>query len=310
MKIFEKSIKEKIEDAKKNPVAIFSLVYPYVLVIGLAIGLLYIDKFNIMSRKSVPPPLPDTTAVQQDIELQEAKTIPPVDVMKMKTPSPDLINKGKTLFAANCSSCHGMDGKGDGPAASGLNPPPRNYTSNEGWKNGRKISNIYKTLQEGIPGSVMASYAYLNPEDKFALAEYIRSAFVKDPPQDTDDDLKDLDAVYNLSQGKQVPAQIPFKYAEEIIIKENNAKYQKIIKEMNSIDNDKVDEGSQLFDKIVKDKLKALTVLDNSTEWHNNKQRFIKVIVNEVGQDAFNGNVFNLTSNQWDILYNYLNKYI
>ncbi len=310
MKIFEKTIKEKIEDAKKNPVAIFSLVYPYILVIGLAIGLLYIDKFNIMSRKSVPPPLPDTTAVQQDIELQEAKTIPPVDVMKMKTPSPDLINKGKTLFAANCSSCHGMDGKGDGPAASGLNPSPRNYTSNEGWKNGRKISNIYKTLQEGIPGSVMASYAYLNPEDKFALAEYIRSAFVKDPPQDTDDDLKDLDAIYNLSQGKQVPAQIPIKYAEEIIIKENNAKYQKIIKEMNSIDNDKVDEGSQLFDKIVKDKLKALTVLDNSTDWHNNKQRFIKVIVNEVGQDAFNGNVFNLTSNQWDILYNYLNKYI
>lgn len=310
MKIFEKSIKEKIEEAKKNPVAIFSLIYPYLLIVGLAVGLLYIDKFNVMSRKSVLPPLPDTTAAPQDIQLQEAKTIPPVDVMKMKTPSQELINKGKALFSANCSSCHGTDGKGDGPAASGLSPSPRNYTSNEGWKNGRKISNIYKTLQEGIPGSAMASYAYLNPEDKFALAEYIRSAFIKNPPQDTDDDLKDLDAVYNLSQGQKVPAKIPIEYAEQIIIKENNARYQKIIKEMNSIDNDKVDEGSKLFDKIAKDKIKALTVLDNAGDWHNNEKKFIKVIVNEVGQDAFNGNVFNLTDNQWDILYNYLNKYI
>lgn len=310
MKIFEKSIKEKIEDAKKNPVAIFSLVYPYLLVIGLAIGLLYVDKFNVMSRKSVLPPLPDTTAAQQDIELQEAKTIPPVDVMKMKNPSKELIDKGKTLFSANCSSCHGSDGKGDGPAASGLSPAPRNYTSNEGWKNGRKISDIFKTLQEGIPGSVMASYSYLNPEDKFALAEYIRSAFIQDPPPDTDDDLKDLDAIYNLSQGKQVPAQIPVKYAEEIIIKENNAKYQKILKEMNTIDNDKVNEGPRLFDKIAKDKIKALAVLNNSSGWHNNQQKFISIIVNEVGQNAFNGNVYNLTSNQWNTLYNYLNKYM
>ena len=308
MKIFEKSIKEKIEEAKKNPVAIFSLVYPYLLIVGLAVGLLYIDKFNVMSRKSVPPPLPDTTAEQQDIDLQEAKTIPPVDVMKMKTPSQELINKGKTLFAANCSSCHGTDGKGDGPAASGLNPPPRDYTSSEGWKNGRKISDIFKTLQEGIPGSGMASYSYLNPEDKFALAEYIRSAFVKDPPQDSDSDLKNLDAVYNLSQGKEVPAQIPVKYAEEIIIKENNVKYQKIIKEMNSINNDS-EEGSKLFDQIAKDKVKALTVLNNSSAWHN-QQEFIQIVVNEAGQGAFNGNVFNLTSNQWNILYTYLNKYM
>ncbi len=34
---------------------------------------------------------------------------------------------GKTVFDANCSSCHGTSGKGDGPVGAALNPPPRNF---------------------------------------------------------------------------------------------------------------------------------------------------------------------------------------
>jgi mono/diheme cytochrome c family protein len=33
-----------------------------------------------------------------------------------------------TIFKARCSTCHGADGKGNGPAAITLNPKPRNYT--------------------------------------------------------------------------------------------------------------------------------------------------------------------------------------
>jgi len=304
MKIFEKSIKEKIEDAKKNPAGIFSLSYLYILVIGLAVGLLYVDKFN------VPPKIPEANTTEQDLKVQEAKTIPPVDVMKMKNPSQELTSKGKTLFTANCSSCHGEDGKGNGPASAGLNPPPRDYTSNEGWKNGQKLSGIFKTLQEGITGSAMASYSYMNPEDLFALAQYIRSEFIKNPPDDTDADLNTLDDTYNLSQGKQQLAQIPVKYAEEIIINENKPKYQKITSALNSINNDRSSEGSLLFDKITTDKFQALTVLNNSSGWKGDQQKFINVIVTEAKQGQFNGNVYYLTNNEWNTLFNYLNKYL
>ncbi len=35
---------------------------------------------------------------------------------------------GKALFEANCASCHGTSGKGDGPVGAALNPPPRDFS--------------------------------------------------------------------------------------------------------------------------------------------------------------------------------------
>jgi len=35
---------------------------------------------------------------------------------------------GKKTYDMLCFTCHGTTGKGDGPAATGLNPPPRNFT--------------------------------------------------------------------------------------------------------------------------------------------------------------------------------------
>jgi mono/diheme cytochrome c family protein len=39
--------------------------------------------------------------------------------------------QGKKLYGQFCASCHGQSGKGDGPAATALNPKPRDHTSKE-----------------------------------------------------------------------------------------------------------------------------------------------------------------------------------
>ncbi|MCB1141651.1 MAG: cytochrome c [Leptospiraceae bacterium] len=81
--------------------------------------------------------------------------------------------KGKELFA-QCTSCHGDTGAGDGPAGAALKPPPRNFKAPAAeWKNGKTLEGITKTLKEGIPGSSMASYAYLSEEESSALAKYV-----------------------------------------------------------------------------------------------------------------------------------------
>ena len=35
---------------------------------------------------------------------------------------------GKQVYEQRCTICHGMTGKGDGPAGKALNPPPRDHT--------------------------------------------------------------------------------------------------------------------------------------------------------------------------------------
>ena len=49
---------------------------------------------------------------------------------KPSIPAPDsvLVEAGAELFATYCASCHGVDARGDGPAASALSPPPTDLT--------------------------------------------------------------------------------------------------------------------------------------------------------------------------------------
>lgn len=90
-------------------------------------------------------------------------------------PTSDLVAHGKELFQVQCVSCHGAMGKGDGQAAASLDSHPRNFTLGEGWKNGRKPSQIFKTIKEGIPNSPMPSFPTLPSDDRWALVHYVAS---------------------------------------------------------------------------------------------------------------------------------------
>ncbi|MBW7996206.1 MAG: cytochrome c [Candidatus Glassbacteria bacterium] len=94
----------------------------------------------------------------------------------------ELTGQGEELYNINCASCHGMDGLGKGPKGPGLNPPPRNFTS-EQFKQGAGTLQIYQTLNKGVPGSSMTSFSFLNPGELMALAHYVRT-FIPAPPPD------------------------------------------------------------------------------------------------------------------------------
>ena len=249
----------------------------YVLAILIGVGLFYIWNLNTIGKNAVNPRvLQDSTALIKDIPLQSPRVIPPVDIMKVGTSSSELINKGRELFKANCITCHGDNGQGDGPSASMLNPKPRNFHSLDSWKNGSKVTQIYKTLKEGILGGGMASYKYMPPEDRFALIHFIR-AFANNQPKDSLNDLKQLDATYQLAKGMNVAGQIPIKKALYITEKENTqgaAQIQETAKQLTATNNS----GADLLKRVSFDEKKVVTSVTHMKSGVRNVDDFIKIV--------------------------------
>lgn len=103
-------------------------------------------------------------------------------------PREEILIHAKTIYDQQCSVCHGASGDGNGPAAGGLNPKPRNFKVSEAWVNGRKPTEIYKTLKNGL--NTMPAFGALPPDDLFALAHYVRSFGDPSKDQDTAADYK------------------------------------------------------------------------------------------------------------------------
>lgn len=295
-----------VEKVKENPGTLFGFLYPYFLLIIVIIGLYYVANIGNVAINKAPAFVPDTT-VRNDLQIVEARTVPPVKILELKEPTEELVQKGRELYSANCASCHNETGMGGGPASVGLNPAPRNLTSTDGWINGRTLTGIYTTLEEGIEGSAMISYNFLTPKERISITHYIRSEFMQDPPENSNDELAALDQLYNLSAGMKVPAQIPVEVAMQIIINESSDKTNKLESILVSVESNN-NYSSKLFNQLADDKRLALSSLLNSNNWRVSEKNFIDFITLNVNQNGFNGSVFNLSGQDRTLLYDYLRQ--
>jgi mono/diheme cytochrome c family protein len=305
---FSKGMIDKFKGALEHKGRLFGLIYPYIFTIMFALGLLYVTNLNEIYRRSVLPAVPDTTVVT-DIPVVEPRTVPPVDIKTAGIQTPEYIDKGKALYTTVCASCHGENGTGDGAAAAGLNPAPRNFRSPDNWKNGPKLPGIYKTLEEGIPGSGMISYNYLTPEERIGIAHYIRSTFVPNAPVDTPEELTNLDLTYNLSQGKEIAAQIPVGKALQLTLEENKSNVQQILQKLNIMSQNQDDPGYRIFDEITINKLQAAAVLNNSSKWKESQDEFISLVLGNVNTVTFSRKANTLGTEDWVQLQSFMSRY-
>jgi mono/diheme cytochrome c family protein len=56
--------------------------------------------------------------------------------------------EAEQIFATRCFTCHGAEGKGDGPGSAALTPPPRNFQDPE-WQKSVTDSHIEQIIQYG-----------------------------------------------------------------------------------------------------------------------------------------------------------------
>lgn len=91
--------------------------------------------------------------------------------------TPAVLERGKALYKANCAACHGESGKGDGPGAGVLKPPPRDHTDKAFMSTltDKQIWDVIKMggAMRGKP--LMPSHPQFKDDDLHALVAYVRS---------------------------------------------------------------------------------------------------------------------------------------
>lgn len=86
---------------------------------------------------------------------------------------------GRKLYMTYCYTCHGVTGRGDGPAAARLEPKPRNLTD-DAYMSARKDQDLLTVISGGSPAihrfSEMPAWKYfLYPERIWDIIAYIRT---------------------------------------------------------------------------------------------------------------------------------------
>jgi high-affinity iron transporter len=83
------------------------------------------------------------------------------------------------LFDAQCAACHGAQGRGDGPAARGMNPAPSNFHDTARMDK-RSIHGLYNTVTLGVGDTPMRAFSELSEADRWALAFFVNG--LRDTP--------------------------------------------------------------------------------------------------------------------------------
>lgn len=111
-----------------------------------------------------------------DVDAYLATMADQVDENTMtQSTDPGMIAQGASVFAANCTPCHGtaLEGK------EGLGP---NLTDNY-WKHGGDAKDIFRTIKYGVPEKGMISWkSQLKPMEIAELTDYIMSKHGSEPP--------------------------------------------------------------------------------------------------------------------------------
>jgi len=101
------------------------------------------------------------------------------EAAKLKNPvkaTPESIASGKKIYDAQCTSCHGETGKGDGKMAASITGEKPADLSDATWKHGSSDGEIYTLIRDGSKGTGMRGFATkLKTDDLWNVVNYLRT---------------------------------------------------------------------------------------------------------------------------------------
>ena len=86
--------------------------------------------------------------------------------------TPELLQRGRERYNIYCSVCHGLSGAGNGEVVQRGYPPPPTY-HNDRLRNA-PLGHFYDVITNGY-GAMYSYAARVEPEDRWAIAAYIRA---------------------------------------------------------------------------------------------------------------------------------------
>ena len=148
---------------------------------------------------------PDSVSrrVRELTEGLAARTGVELDELPARTPQ---LARGAELYAANCASCHGDRGLGDGPAGRGLDPAPANLADADALRDASPID-FYRRITIGVAGTSMPAFETTLPaDDRWAVAVYSTVLRLPEPSGRVPDSLASFAATAKVSDADLLAA--------------------------------------------------------------------------------------------------------
>jgi DMSO reductase family type II enzyme heme b subunit len=115
---------------------------------------------------------------------KSAVPMPELSGAEAPEPTAESVARGKQVYAdSKCWQCHGQQGRGDGPSWPDLKDEwlgktpilPANLSEPELFRGGSTTTDIFRAFSTGLNGTPMPSYTDLTTEQRWDLANYVRS---------------------------------------------------------------------------------------------------------------------------------------
>lgn len=104
----------------------------------------------------------------------------PLAIPEIPASTPEAVSRGREIYVKLCASCHGPEGKGDGPQVRDMKNDdgtvniPRDLTLGL-YKAGGEPAQLYLRIRLGIPGTPMPATDHLSDGEVADLIHFVRS---------------------------------------------------------------------------------------------------------------------------------------